>query len=445
MKFLFPRLNFWLLLLFILTLILFVFGLKPNAQAFDLSVLPSRTISIEVQGPDVSPTPLVPVWNFLDKLQEAKNLVASSSFNLQVGKKDIVYYEKRITLNSAGNITVSNKRLTDPEREIALVLIDLKSGDLETIKITERGNSITSPKGYDIKNVERPNGITNNAWNTCRQVVAPLNKAVVLNVWPHYVTIKVAKPIRNKKGTVIRTIYTSKEVVESVVYSPYCDDLHKPEFVENGKNYRQSISRQALELLREKSVHSRTFPDKLLADVIAEGKYLKLEYFERLPLIEHMDYGEFKLDSQKSSERVDVILGTNTNQAYNLTCSGKKACGWLQYTKSTWNDMRIKNPSAQLSIFETGVKDHVMSMVAAMLLHDNNLKAGVAKFGLKVFENNDWGEEMLAANYNGGPARPYSAYRASILDSLGDWLINPMRTETKQYIEKLRFVRENYN
>lgn len=434
-----PGYKFWFLLFLILSAIA-LFIVRLSAQAISL---PSRTIEIANQASDFAPSP-VKSWNFLDKVQEAKDLVASSSLDLKVGKKDIVYYERRITL-SRGIPVETKKRLTDPEREIALVILDINSGELHLIKITERGNELTYPIGYEIENVERSNGITNNAWNTCRKVIEPENKAVILNVWPHYVTIKVAKPVRNKAGKVIRTNYVNKEVVENVVYVPYCEEIHLPELVESGQKYRKSVPKQAAEILRERRVKSKAFPDKLIAEVIDEGKYLKIEYFEGLPLVEHMDYGEFTLDPRKSAERVDVIFGTNLNQAYNLTCSGAKACGALQYTKKTWNSMDRGYPSADLPLFEVGVRDHVTSVVAAMLLFDNNLAAALKEFGPKILDDPVRLGEMGFAHYNGGTVRPNKSYRASILQSLEDWLISPMRAETQQYIEKWRFVREIYN
>lgn len=435
-----PRYNFWLLLFFLLTLIA-LFSIRMKAQALSLDILPSRTIEVAIQVPADTPVPKPP-WTYLEKLQEAKDLVASSSLDLKVGKTELTYYENRISRNSNGQIqSVTLKKLNDPEREIALVLLDTENGNLEILEITERGNELTYPNGYSIRNVERSNGITNNAWNTCRQVLEPENKVIILNVWPHYVDKKIPRAIKDKRGKVIRTVYDTKQVVENVVYSPYCDQIHISEFVENGKNYRESISGQAYQILRERGVVSKAFPGRLIADL----EYLKPEYFERLPLIEHMDYGEFTLDSRKSAERVDVLLGTNLEQAYNLTCSKAKACGWLQYTKTTWNAMKSKYPSAKLPVFETGVKDHTMSMVAAILLYDNNLNAAIKAFGSDILDDRNQLEEMLAANYNGGTVRPHKALRASILQSLADWLINPMRTETKQYIEKLRYIRSTYN
>jgi hypothetical protein len=382
----------------------------------------------------------VAAWNYLDKLYEAENLVASASLTLKVGTKDIVYSERRINLNAKGIPIISSKRMTDPEREIALVISDTKSGDLELVKITERGNDLTYPMEYEIRNVERSNGITNNAWNTCRKVSVPENKVIILNVWPHYITERVAKVSKDKRGRTVTT-YQSVRLVENVVYAPYCDELHISEFINSGADRRKSLSGQAFNILRDRGVMSQAFPGKLIADV----EYLKPEYFERLPLIEHMDYGEFARDPKKSAERVDVIVGTNGDKAYGLTCSSAGACGWLQYTRTTWNAMRKKYPKANLPTFELGAPHHLDSMVGAILLHDNNLASAIREFGPSVLNDANQLEEMLAANYNGGTVRPYRALKASILQSLEDWLINPMRTETKQYIEKLRYIRTSYN
>lgn len=425
--------KFFTFLFFILLLLTLLF-IRVKAQAFEI---PSRTILVSNQ---LAGTVIKPTWSYLDKLQEAKDMVASSSFNLKVGKKDIIYYENRITRDNKGNVlSTHSKKLTDPEREILLFVLDLEDGDIDQVKITERGNDIISTSSYQIENVQRPNGITNNAWNTCRRIIKPENKAIILNVWPHYVTKKVPIVRTDKRGKKT-TVYQNKEVIENVVYAPYCDQIHLPEFVEKGRSYRKSIAYEAYKILADRKIMSRAFPGVLISDV----GYLKPEYFERLPLVEHMDFGEFSLNSRKSAERVDVILGTNLDQAYNLTCSNKSACGWLQYTQRTWNSMRSKYPEAKLSDFQSGVKDHTNSMVAAILLHDNNLQAAIKEFGHNILRDPDQLEEMLAANYNGGTIRPHKALKASILKQLQDWLVSPMRAETKQYIEKLRFIRTNY-
>ena len=91
-------------------------------------------------------------------------------------------------------------------------------------------------------------------------------------------------------------------------------------------------------------------------------------------------------------------------------------------------------------------------MIAAMLLHDNNLASLIKEFGevkiVKLIEQygEDFIEEMLAANYNGGIIRPYQSLRASISKNFADWISSRyLRLETKQYIEKVRYVRENYD
>ncbi len=412
-----------------------------------LQALSSRAISVEITGlPDVQSNP-IPSWTFEEKIEEAKQLVEASQLKLKVGAKDLVYYENRITLDSNGKVRVINKRLTDPEREIALVLINLETGELDLIKITERGGHIIVPTGYEIESVTRPNGITSNAWNTQRKVIKPENHAVILNVWPHFVTKKIPKIIKDKQGRK-KTIYINEKTIEHRIYSPFSVDIAVPELVYEGKNYRQELVQKARDSLRRQKVRSRAYPDKLLVDV----EILKPEFFERLPLIEQADYREFTLNPTASFERIDVIIGANKETAYAFTCSRAKACGLLQYTKGTYNDMRKKYPAAQLhSDFEAGYKDPANLMVAAMLLHDNNLASLIKEFGevkiVKLIEQygEDFIEEMLAANYNGGTVRPYRSLRASILKSLADWITSYLRPETRQYIDKLRYVRENYD
>lgn len=429
------KLKILFIILGILTLIA-LFTLRLEGQI--LEILPARALVIEVTNPP-SLAESIPTWTFTEKIEEARQLVASASLELKVSKKDHVYYENRITRDSRGRIRVAQKRLTDPEREIALVIMDLITGDLDLIKITEKGNNLTVPPGYEIENVTRPNGITNNAWNTCRRVITPENKAIILNVWPHYVNERVPRVSKNKRGKTITTHQTI-ERIDNRVYGPYCEEVHVAEFVQSGVDRRKSIPRQAMDILRERGVMSRAFPDKLIADV----EHLRLEYFEGLSLIEHMDYGEFLLDPRKSAERVDVILGMNGENGYRFTCSRAGACGWVQYTKRTWNAIDSKYPAVQLPAFETGAPDHLYSMIAAILLFDNNLDSAIKKFGLSILNNSDLLGEMLFANFNGGTVRPYGALKASILKSLEDWLTNPMRTETQQYIEKWRYVRSDY-
>src|SRR3990167_1171150 len=430
---------FWL---FFLLAVLALFVMRPRAE----ELLPSR--SIEAQGANIA-SAVQPQfqWSFLDKIEEAKKLVLDANLVLKVGQKDIVYYESRITQNANGTVSVTKKRMADPEREIALVLVDLKSGDLKLIAVTEKGNELIMPAGYEIENITRPNGITNNSWNTQRRVVEPKNHAVILNVWPYWVTERVPRIVKDVRGR-SRTVYDNKKVVENRIYIPFSSELVAQELVDSGKNRRKYTVQKARELLAERQVMSKTYPGKLIVDI----ELLKPEVFERLPLIEQADYAEFLLDSEASLKRVDVIIGANGAFAYAYTCSGASACGLLQFTRGTYNDMKKKYPKALLiSDFAIGYKDQVNLMMAAMLLHDNNLAAMISKFGeTKISQTiKKYGEgiieERLAANYNGGTVRPHKALSASILKNLTDWLINPMRTETKQYINKLRYIRENYN
>jgi len=432
------KLAFWLLFILAIVSLLVI---RPKAE----ELLPVR--NIEIQGANFASVVVQHKWTFLEKIEEAKKLVANSNLQLKVGDKDIIYYESRITQDSNGKISVIKKQMAGPEREIGLVLIDLTTGELKLTTITEKGSQLISLSSYEFENVTRPNGITNNLWNTQRRVIKPVNHAVILNVWPHWVTTRVPRVIKNKNGT-SRTVYDTKKAVENRSYVPFSEELKVKGLVDSGKNRRKDIVEKARELLTDRKVMSEAYPGKLLTDV----ELLKPEVFERLPLIEQADYAEFLINPLASIERVDVIISSNGDSAYAYTCSGASACGLLQFTKSTYDNMKKKYPKALLiSDFEIGYKDHVNLMMAAMLLHDNNLVSLISEFGkVKISQViQKYGEviieEMLAANYNGGTVRPHQALKASILKNLTDWLINPLRTETKQYIDKLRYVRKNYN
>ena len=107
--------------------------------------------------------------------------------------------------------------------------------------------------------------------------------------------------------------------------------------------------------------------------------------------------------------------------------------------------MRNKYPRAKLiTDFTTGASDQLNSMIAAILLYDTNLAAGIREFGTGILDDSNFIEEMLAANYNGGTVRPHKSLRASILQSLGDWITDYLRPQTKEYIAKLRYIRDNY-
>ena len=423
---------------FILT-VLALLAMRLTAQAL---TLPNNTF--EVQGSTASPS--VPKWTYREKIKEGLKLIEGNKLELKVDTKDIIFNERRISQNK-GRILVIQKQVKEPEREVGLVLLNTNTGGLSMIKTTEKGDKLSVPSGYKIEYVERANGIIKNAWNTQRIVIEPADTIVLLDVWPHFVTKKAPKNIKDKKGRV-KTVYEPKKIVENVVYSPYSDGLRVSELVEAGPRHRKSDVQEAFDLLRARQVQSKAIPGNLINDL---KNILKPEFFERLPLLEQADYTEFLFDPKKTLERVDVIIGANDENAYAPTCSKKGACGWVQYTRRTYEgDKKHKGirqiyPDAQLiSDFETGAADHVNSMMAAILLYDYNLAGYLREFGNSILNDSDQLEEILASSYNGAPAHAHKSLNASILQGLDDWITKYLKTETKEYMIKLRYIRDNY-
>jgi len=83
-------------------------------------------------------------------------------------------------------------------------------------------------------------------------------------------------------------------------------------------------------------------------------------------------------------------------------------------------------------------------MMAAILLYDYNLAGYLREFGNSILNDSDQLEEILASSYNGAPAHAHKSLNASILQGLDDWITKYLKTETKEYMIKLRYIRDNY-
>ena len=108
--------------------------------------------------------------------------------------------------------------------------------------------------------------------------------------------------------------------------------------------------------------------------------------------------------------------------------------------------MVVKNyPTAGLiKNFEVGAADHINSAMAAILLHDLNLKDLVRLFGEKITENPVVLEELLDGAYNGAPKWVHKSLTASLAKGLADWSNTKyLRTETRGYLVKLRYLVKN--
>jgi len=402
----------------------FVFVVVGSAWTQALDILPTRQIVVE---PTITPPATCTLTNKLHEQDDRFN----DFNNLYVASRETVWSEKRAN---------KDQIFQGPDREIVLKTLDLVNCEISFVTVRQHGTMLVSPAGWDIRMLERPNGIVFNAWNTAYQIVSPGNHIVLKNKFPKSKSKKVREQVKNKNGKVIRTAYVNEySLDEYIIYSPYSPDLRQPLLVEAGRNYIASVSAEASKYLRERGVVSKTQPGVLIADL----PQLPQEFFERLPLLEQTDLFEFNLDPQESIDRVYVIVGANERDAYNATCSSAGACGLVQYTKTTWNNMRKAYKSAKLDEFEIGVRDHVQSMMAAMLLYDDNLANLKRRYGARILSDPHV-EEYLTAAYNGAPLWVTNSITASLRAKIVDWMdsLSPtrggLRKETRGYMVKLR-------
>lgn len=375
--------------------------------------------------------PLLEFWTLAEKIEEKEDELLA--IPLWLGNREIIFYENRVS----GNGTVTKKKIQDEEREVALKILNTKSGEVRIVKVkiaisSKDGLRVISPSEYKIDiDTPRTNGIRWNQWNTMYKISEPTDWIVIKNKYPQWKT---------EKG---------KKIVEERIYVPYGPDIHIPEMVDAGRQHLSWIVEKSFEDLRQKRVYSKAVPGQLIADVVA----LDLQIFRRLPLVEGIDMNEFGTDPQKSYERVLVLIGSNKEKAYYWTESRAGARGWLQFTPSTYKAMRKTYPTAQLlNDHKVGASDHVNSMKAAILLHDYNLAGLVNRFGPKILADPRL-EEYLAAAYNGKPKWVTNSLRATISKGLPDWInalsatrkdyLGGLRSETKGYIEKIRYLQEH--
>lgn len=365
---------------------------------------------------NVSPIPDSTQWTLAEKLAEARETLRDVP--VKVGDQEYIYAEDRISRNGI-RPSVTHLSLSDVERTIALALLDTDTGAIEVVSITKRGDELISPDGYRLDIVPRASGIRWNAWNTNYAVVEPKNRVVLMNKFPI---------VYNQNG---------KRIVDPFLYAPFSDALRRPDLVQAGREHIRETVIAAFDTLRIRRARSKAYHGILVADAPA----LRREFFERIPLLEQSDFLEFALDPEHTVERVLALIGLNGESAFANTGSVAGALGWVQYTEPTYQYIRGEYPEARLTAdFETGANNHLNSMMAAILLHDNNLVGLMHAHGNNIVRDPRL-EEYLAASYNGSPTTAFSSLSASVLSRLTDW-ISRLHPETKEYIAKLRYLQE---
>ncbi len=419
-----------------------VFLYSAPAQAASISasissltnLFSQKQIEIIIPSPTAPPVP----WTISQKITEAENLL--KGVTLTVGDNDIAYTETRYTLVN-GKLAPTVKNFKEPEKQIALAVLDTVSGQIQIVTIVKHGADLIAPPGWNINILQRLSGIIWNGWNTAYKINVPAHSVVIANVYPNETDTKIAQ---KQKG---KTVYVTQRTIDYELYAPYSPDLHSSELVKSGAGYTAAVIARAFDDLRVAGVKSRAVSGALVADVFASHS----EFFGHIPLLEQTDLTEFEIDPQNTVERAQVIIGANQDQAFGTTCSSSSACGWLQFMPSTYATIVRDYPSAKLiKDFKTGAADHLNSMKAAVLLYDENLNGLIKTNGQKVLTDPKL-EEYLASSYNGSPKHVYATLTASIIGGLQDWIDGltakkgGLQDETKGYLVKLRYLQQHYN
>lgn len=185
-----------------------------------------------------------------------------------------------------------------------------------------------------------------------------------------------------------------------VVYTPYGEDLRKPELVAEGNRVLQKGIDEAFARLDALQVTSRAFPGKLVTQVI-DQKILK-----SLLLIEHADTTTLKHNPTRAIDTFYVTLATNTDHAYGYAKSSAGALGIAQFMPKTYERVVTKNPGAQLEKnFEKGMRDLDNTIKAETILLDSMLSELPKAVRATALEPESLAPEFLAASYNGGASR----------------------------------------
>jgi len=423
-------------LLFIITCVLAaIFICVSQVKAQSISSLIGLFSQKHIEVVIAPPTPTPALWTISQKITEAKNLLKDTI--LTVGNNPIAYTEIRYT-SINGKLTPTVKNFKEPEKQIALAVLDTSSGQIQVITIIKRGAELIAPAGWNINILQRPSGIIWNGWNTAYKINIPTHSVVIANVYPNETDTKIAKKVKG------RTVYTTQRTIKYQLYAPYSPDLHSSDLIKSGVDYTSAIITKAFDELRQAGVKSRAISGMLVADVFAS----RSEFFARIPLMEQTDLTEFQIDPQNTVERAQVIIGANQGQAFGITCNSSSACGWLQFTPVTYANIVKIYPLAKLiKDFKTGAADHLNSMKAAILLYDENLKGLISKNGKKIMADPKL-EEYLASSYNGAPRHTYASLTAAILGGIQDWVDaltskkGGLKDETKGYLVKLRYLQK---
>lgn len=386
------------------------------------SILSDREIEVINGEPEPKIVEIKPFKNILEKVEEGKKILADSS--------PLAIIERGIK-----------------KKEISLAILDIKTGE-----VFERRYWL---EDHEVQNANQLRT------NTCGKddhfpYLAPVEDDpdffVVVNWWNSYnsnLAIVDSECIDEGRYIVVanKTLISNERLVypedktgkkySDIVYSPYSEQLHRPEIIQEGFNFLNEKVEAAFTGLEVLKVKSRAMPDKIVTDTISPVFVKNLfinEQSDPSAMLASDDAG------RRVAERVLIRLGLNKELAFRYTYSSVGALGLGQIMPQTYHNIVHDYPEARL-IKDVGMGrvDVVNAIKASVLVLDDHFAAVVKKAGQSGRESKILSqktekeiENIRAAIYNGGPGK-YHSLTGNISMAI---------PETVSFLSKLNLIRE---
>jgi hypothetical protein len=242
-----------------------------------------------------------------------------------------------------------------------------------------------------LKNVKNIDGtvardievLRSNGVNSEYRVLAPTGGIVVANIHPI---------LQRESATTVS--------LQPRIYVPYSDALHTSAMVSSGQTYLDTVVDDVYRDLRSRSIRSRAFSDKLIADVVTP------ELVKAIAIIEYVDAQDIQNEPVRTAEAFFVTVGGNEEDSYIYSRSTAGALGLVQFIPSTYAFLVQKRPDLGLiPAFEQGMRDPE-NAIKAQIGYLDLLITEMPEITRAVFESQrSQVYEYLVAAYNGGSGR----------------------------------------
>ena len=201
---------------------------------------------------------------------------------------------------------------------------------------------------------------------------------------------------------------------EEAIYTPIYPSFYSPDLVVRGRHLLYAEAEGELEALRERGVRSKSFPQRLLADVIPA------DLLVNVGLIEQMDPAAFKQDPRRSVAEALMHYALNGGDAFRWIQSSANARGAYQFIRATYElTVNTCRDAALTPDFVRGTQDLRNMLRAAACLLDDEL-AKMPEDAKELFDGNyRLGGIYPVAAYNGGFAKakkPYATMKREAID-----------------------------